>query len=201
MNKDARELIIELYNKVMEEEREDKNKIMATDLTVKQKIQIGDYTWSVFGVDDFGNKRLLLDKEYAEESVFGDNNNYSTSTLRKRANNCAAAEHALELLGKESFIPQSIDLFSHDGFRDYGICEGDIFGIMNYDTYRNNRENIDPSYMWLSTPDSTPSGTGDLYVQYVNSCGYVDYGGCGCGGGVRPDLILKSSIFVSLVEE
>lgn len=65
--------------------------------------------------------------------------------------------------------------------RDYGTCE-DMISILTYDLYRNNRENVKgcEKAFWTYTPDSTPSGCGSGYVQYVFSDGYVSYNDCDC---------------------
>lgn len=145
---------------------------------------------------------FLLDKEYEIKDVMfsNNNNNYINSNIREVANQCLPTTRAINVLGKNSFIPLEIDLFSHDGLDDYGVCKDDLFGILTYDMYRNNRKNIEPSYMWLSTPWSTPNGCSSGYVMYVSGDGDVYYDWCGYCEGVRPFFILKSDIFVSLAE-
>lgn len=199
MTKEQRELIKDLYAEVVKEEQEN-SRVKSSDVQMRQKIQLDEYTWSAFHREANGDTYFLLDKDYSiEGEKFGDDNNYNSSNHREVSMNCDPSQKALKLLGKDAFVPLEIDLFSHDGLRDYGVCKGDLFGILNYDTYRNNREYVDYSYMSLSTPDSTPSGSGSSCVQYVYSGGDVDCGDCGwIGRGVRPFFILKSSIFVSL---
>lgn len=197
-------LLEQLYKEVIAEES--KRKVSVGDIKLKQKIVIedesGKETWSAF-MRGNGKVAFLLDKEYAiKGKKFGKDNNYATSNHRKIATTCDSVNRLIKVLGKDAFIPLEIDLFSHDGLRDYGVCSGDLTGVMNYDMYRNNRENIDISGMSLSTPQSTTSGRGSTFVQCVNSFGYVGYGDCcWCGGAVRPFCILKSSIFVYLSEE
>jgi len=201
INKEQEQVIITLYNEIMKERGQNKQ-IAVQDIDFKKSIQVGDYTWSAFSGDKDGNTGILLDKKHTIKGVqFGEDNNYSTSNVRNVANDCEPSKQALKIFGKDAFIPLEIDLLSHDGLRDYGVCRGDLFGILNYDMYRNNRENIDYSAMLLATPESTPSGDGPSYVRCVCSGGGVGCGGAGWdGGGVRPFYILKSDIFVSLVE-
>lgn len=126
------------------------------------------------------------------ESEFGDDNNYANSTVRKKL-----LEHEFTLsLQKEygdALVPVTMNLTSLDGLKDYGTVT-DVVGIPDIDLYRECRENvfIGDNWYWLSTPDSTPSGTGSSYVQFVNSGGGVDWREYGWGNGVRPFFILKS---------
>lgn len=195
-------LLETLYKEVIESERK---KIRVGDIQMKQKIIIenadGKEIWTAISRTEDG-VMFLLDKEYEFKDVMfsNNNNNYINSNIREVANQCPPTTRAINVLGKNSFIPLEIDLFSHDGLDDYGVCKGDLFGVLTYDMYRNNRKNIKPSYMWLSTPHSTSSGYGSSGVMYVDGgggVGYDWYDGC---GGVRPFFILKSDIFVSLAE-
>ena len=68
--------------------------------------------------------------------------------------------------------------------------------------YETNNSNISPldrenilvgdRWWWLSTPNSTPSGTGSSYVQCVRDDGGVGWVECDRYGVVRPFFILKS---------
>lgn len=192
-------LLEQLYGEIVSNEVG--NKIEVGMVKLGQKIVIADEcgreTWTAFAYQN-GGTAFLLDKEYAVESRFGNNNNYVNSNARIISTTCDPAVRLLKKYGSSSFLPLNIDLFSHDGFRDYGTCRGDLTGIMSFDMYRHNRKYINPSVMWLATPDSTPSGTGASCVQCVYSDGGVGGGGCGWfGGGVRPFCIIKSSIVVS----
>ena len=195
-----RGLLEQLYREVIAVEAN--NKIEAGNVRLGQKIVIEDdngrETWTAIAYQD-GGTVFLLDKEYAIKNVdFGNDNNYSNSNARTISHTCEPVLRLLKKYGSNAFTPLKIDLFSHDGLRDYGMCKGDLTGIMTYDMYRNNREYIEPSNMWLATPDSTPSGTGASCVRYVDSGGSVGCDGCGWyGRGVRPFCIIKSSIFVS----
>lgn len=195
-------LLETLYKEVIESERK---KIRVGDIQMKQKIVIenadGKEIWTAISRTEDG-VMFLLDKEYEIKDVMfsNNNNNYINSNIREVANQCLPTTRAINVLGKNSFISLEIDLFSHDGLDDYGIYKDDLFGILTYDMYRNNRKNIEPSYMWLSTPWSTPSGYSSGNVVYVDGDGYVDYSWCRSCRGVRPFFILKSDIFVSLAE-
>ena len=127
------------------------------------------------------------------DSVFGNNNNYKLSDVRKRTLTCGFAD---DLKGKygDKLVPISMDLTSLDGLHDYGSLNGDLLAIPNIDLYRECRENVlcsDRSW-WLSTPDSTPSGTGASYVLCVRDGGSVYWGCIGYARDVRPFFILKN---------
>lgn len=126
------------------------------------------------------------------ESEFGADNNYANSTLRKEL-----LEHEFTAnLQKEygdRLVPVVMDLTALDGLKDYGKVT-DIIGIPDLNLYRECRENIlvGDYWWWLSTPNSTPSGTGSSCVRCVRSCGDVDWRCADGVGSVRPFFIIKS---------
>lgn len=125
-------------------------------------------------------------------SEFGADNNYANSMVRKEL-----LEHEFTLsLQKEygdRLVPAVMDLTALDGLKDYGKIT-DIVGIPDLNLYRECRENmlVGDRWWWLSTPNSTPSGTGSSYVQYVGGGGIVGWDGCDWNSDVRPFFIIKS---------
>ena len=125
-------------------------------------------------------------------SEFGNDNNYTKSSVRKKL-----MEHEFTAsLQKEygnRLVPAVMDLTSLDGLKDYGNVT-DVIGIPDLNLYRECRENVfvGEKWWWLSTPDSTPSGTGSSVVWCVGSCGRVGWFCSGGGGSVRPFFIIKS---------
>ena len=96
-----------------------------------------------------------------------------------------------------------MDLTSDDGLKDYGTSRDKVF-LLTVDMYRRNRDVIKPidTWWWLVTPYNTPTTGSARYVRCVYSNGnlsetYVreDY------VGLRPALILKSDILVSIEKE
>ncbi len=166
------------------------------DLQMKESITVAGITWSKFAEDAEGNAYMLADQSIGDMK-FGENNDWRESLIRKKLND-ELCQKITDSLGFDALVTIQVDLFSHDGLKDYGQCE-DIVSLLTYDLYRNNRENIKgiDTWWWLSTPDSTPSGYGSRFVQYVYSNGFVNFSDCGYFKGVRPFFILKSSIFVS----
>lgn len=168
----------------------------AKDLHMKDSITVAGIKWSKFAEDEDGNAYLLADECIGKKS-FGDGNDWRKSFIRKDLNDDLYKKIVAEL-GKNAIVPITVDLFSHDGLRDYGTCE-DMVSIPTFDLYRNNRENIKKcgEAFWTCTPDSTPSGYCSDFVRSVHSGGRVGYYWSDYVVAVRPFFILKSSIFVS----
>lgn len=127
------------------------------------------------------------------DSTFGDNNNYKLSDVRNRVLTCDFLDNLKKKYG-DKLVPISMDLTSLDGLHDYGSLNGDLLAIPNIDLYRECRENVlcGDRYWWLSTPDSTPSGTGASRVRCVGHVGYVDWCCIDYASGVRPFFVLKN---------
>ena len=128
---------------------------------------------------------------------FGNNNNWKESKWREYLN----GEYLKEMktvFGVENIVEHEVNLTSLDGYDDYGVSV-DKVSVMNIDRYRKYHKHIGDTseYHYLSTPDSTPSGTGSSGVRCVYSSGDVGWRECDWDGGVRPFFVLKSSIFVS----
>ena len=146
--------------------------------------------------DENATYYMTVDKLFSSE--FGKTNNYEVSYVREKLNTSDFA-NALKKEFGDGLIPIRTNLLSMDGLDDYGTVSGDILALRTFDLNRECRKNIPnlDEWEWLATPDSTPSGCGSGYVQYVRSGGCVDCGWCDDSGAVRPFFILKSSIFVS----
>ena len=129
------------------------------------------------------------------------NNNWNNASLRKRLNgdflDALEKEHPGIL---EFVVPTYRDLTADDGLTDYGSCL-DKVTMLTANEYRDTRD-FHPApelWRWLITPDGTPLSSGTSYVRYVNTAGSLDYyDACKSSGGVRPALILKSDILVSI---
>lgn len=162
------------------------------DLHIKDSIEVAGIIYSKFAEDENGNAFMLAD-ECIYNGAFGRTNDWRESPIRKKLNDDMYRKIVSEL-GEDAIIPITVDLFSHDGLRDYGTCE-DMVSILTYDLYRINRENIKDckELFWTCTPDSTPSGCGAGCVLCVNSRGGGDYSRFDWGNGaVRPFFILKA---------
>lgn len=143
-----------------------------------------------------GNKTAVIRKELLEDDMQFDfdNNNWKTSSIRKKLNNDYLRELE-EAFGKDRIVEHTVDLLSLDGLDDYGTSI-DKVSLLTVDQYRKYRkllgENLD-KWWWLITPDSTSSGKEACYVRCVDSGGVVGCDGCGWNvEGVRPFFILQS---------
>lgn len=167
----------------------------AKELKIGESITVAEIPWSKFAEDGEGNAYMLANKCIAEMK-FGENNDWRESPIRKELND-DLYKKIISALGKDSILPIMVDLFSHDGFDDYGICE-DMISLLTYDLYRSNRKNIKniSKWYWTCTSDSTPSGYGSGGVQYVCSGGGMGNFWCDGVRAVRPFFILKADAFV-----
>lgn len=140
----------------------------------------------------------VVRKECLDKTMkFGNNNNWKESQWRKYLN----SEYLKEMentFGADNVVEHEVNLTSLDGYDDYGVSV-DRASAMNIDRYRKYHKYIGDTdeCHYLSTPDSTPSGTGSSSVRFVHSGGNVGWDYSGRERSVRPFFILKSSIFVS----
>lgn len=148
-------------------------------------------TWIAIKEDEKGTYYLL--DRVLPSMEFGSTNNYKESNIRKYLAESDLAKKLKDEFG-DRLMPINLDLKSLDGLDDYGICEGDILGIPTLDLYRECRKEIPSAtnWWWLSTPDSTPSGVGASFVQYVSGGGGVYCTVCRDDRALRPFFILKS---------
>ena len=164
----------------------------AVEKYVKEHIVImAGKPWSVIKQNEVGTYYLMEGSLF--DLTFGKDSNYATSYVREKLKNRDLARQLQEEYG-DRIVPQNVDLTSLDGFKDYGSVSGDILSIPTLDLYRECREKISclRDWWWLATPDSTPSGAGAVYVEYVRGGGDVGYLRYSDTCGVRPVLILKS---------
>ena len=129
------------------------------------------------------------------------NNNWNNASLRERLNGPFLDELVEECPAlADAIVPLYRDLTADDGLKDYGSCL-DKVTILTADEYRQTRD-LHPAqggWRWLITPDGTPASSGTAFVRDVNSGGSLrDTRAYGGYGGVRPALLLKSDILVSI---
>ena len=139
-----------------------------------------------------GTTAVLRKECLGDTRKFGDNNNWKNSDLRTFLNNEYYNE-IKDVFGVENIVDHEVDLLSLDGYDDYGVST-DKVSVMNIDRYRKYHKYIGntDNWYWLSTPNSTPSGTGSSLVLCVRGDGDVGWGECDWNGDVRPFFILKS---------
>lgn len=140
---------------------------------------------------------FLLALESVGASEFGSSNNYAESDLKK------AVDKWLEDMGKRGLdnaklIPREIDLTTLDGSGCYGKLSVKA-APLTLDEARKYADIIPNAerWCWLATGWSGPSKSDGDRALYVNSNG--DWGGGNCSNscGIRPALILPSTLLVS----
>ena len=139
----------------------------------------------------------VIRKECLKDSMkFGEANNWAKSGIRKFLNS-KYLENISNTFGLDNILDHEVDLLSLDGYDDYGKT-ADKVSVLTIDKYRKYHKFIGNvgQQNWLSTPDSTPSGTGASCVRCVVSDGYVDRYYIDYACGVRPFFVLKSDVLV-----
>ena len=143
-------------------------------------------------------------RKAAFNSSFGGNNNYIESRVKDRLEREILPLIEAEV-GAENIIEQEVDLRSLTGSRAYGLHKCKI-SIPTFDYIRENYKAIYDDakkidyrdWSWTATPNSTTEFEEEDWVVCVSPRGFIYFINClYYYFGVRPFLILKSSIFVS----
>ena len=141
---------------------------------------------------------IAVAKKRVFSSIFGENNNFSTSQIISRLES-EILPKIIEAVGQENILDFETDLLSLDGTDDYGKINSKI-SIPTLDFFRANKKIFDKhgydGWMWLSTPDSTNNS----WTLCVSSSGDFNDDDCYDYCGVRPSLRFSSLIFVSREE-
>lgn len=164
---------------------------------VGKTFKVGDYEFIALAKTNKGVYAILKDT-LGDNRIFGNNNNYANSDIRKFLRDFA--DEIGEIIGKENLVPHTVDLISNDGLKDYGTVE-DLMSLMTCDMYRAFVDILDAhkldKWWWLSTPFSTPKHGYSSSVMCVSPLGYIGVSNSCYYGGVRPFCIFNSNIFVS----
>ena len=104
---------------------------------------------------------------------------------------------------REDMVAYDLDLSETDGSDGYGVLQNVLAApltLWDYGKYKGVIPNNEDGAWWLATPlwaPRSPSTSGSGGVWYVGSGGV--YGGWGCSRayGVRPAIVLNSSLLVS----
>ena len=93
--------------------------------------------------DEKGIYYMLADTLFTTH--FGKSNDYSTSEVRKKLQECDFAKTLRKEYG-DKLVPITTNLLSMDGFDDYGTVDGDILALRTFDLNRECRK-ISPTIM------------------------------------------------------
>ncbi len=143
----------------------------------------------------------VVAKNLQKSMSFGDNNDLRSSKVLAWLQE-GFLPKIVAAIGEENLVQFKTDLTTLDGQKKYGAIEAKI-SLPTLDFYRANaeifRENPAKDWWWLATAESCePCGT-DSWTLCVAPSGNISGSGDRCNDyGVRPFLILKSSIFGSL---
>ena len=160
---------------------------------VGKTIEIAGIKWRV--LDKVAQGYLVITEESVGNKMFGSNNDWRESPIRKYIN----GEFLKELEKAFGELPSfERNLLSMDGQTEYGTCM-DKVSLLTVDEYRKYRKHLPNTneWWWLITPDSTPCNNDNWCVRVVAPSGDFDYRGCNYYCGVRPFCIFPFSIFES----
>lgn len=147
--------------------------------------------------DDPGALFIMAINTQGEDCRFGDTNDYTKSDLR------VAVDEWLEELGESGvnldlIEPREIDLTTLDGRANYGKLEVKA-APLTLDEARMYAKFIPNSndWSWLATGWGAPGMNGSQRAFIVNSSGGWRYYGCSNSSGIRPALVISSSLLTS----
>ena len=147
--------------------------------------------------DDPGALFIMAINTQGEDCRFGDTNDYTKSDLR------VAVDEWLEELGESGvnldlIEPREIDLTTLDGRANYGKLEVKA-APLTLDEARMYAKFIPKSndWSWLATGWGAPGMSGSRLAFIVGSGGGWCYGYCSDSHGIRPALVISSSLLTS----
>lgn len=147
--------------------------------------------------DDPGALFIMAINTQGEDCRFGDTNDYTKSDLR------VAVDEWLEELGESGvnldlIEPREIDLTTLDGRANYGKLEVKA-APLTLDEARMYAKFIPNSndWSWLATGWGAPGMNGSTNAFIVNSSGGWGSGYCSNSSGIRPALVISSSLLTS----
>ena len=164
-------------------------------------------TFSVAGMEFIKVKEteegtVVVAKDCAFDSIYGENNNFSKSKILENLNEKILPKIE-EAIGSENVLEFATDLTSLDGLKTYGSMTSRI-SIPTFDFYRDNVEIFDKhklsKWWWLATPDTTPEHLNDRWCRCVSPFGNICNVNYGNDSGVRPVLAFVSDILISCEE-
>ena len=152
-------------------------------------VKIGGREYIV--LDHSKDTTAVITKDPWRSMEFGDSGNYAESAVRNALNKEFLSEVS-SAVGVESIIEHEVDLLAEDGTNEGSSCR-DKVSLLTVDLYRRYRKLLPAygSWWWTATPYSTEF---PRYVCCVCGGGALCWYGCSCSDGVRPFLILDSSV-------
>ena len=154
-------------------------------------ILIGDRGYIV--LEQTGDTTAVITKDFWKRMEFGDSGDYAESAVRSALNNEFYNEVA-NAVGAENIIEHEVDLLADDGTNKGVVCRDNV-SLLTTDLYRKYRDFLPAygSWWWTATPVSKEDGY-SRGVCCVNDDGALFWSSCVFSYGVRPFLILDSSV-------
>ncbi len=152
-------------------------------------VKIGGREYIV--LDHSKDTTAVITKDFWRSIEPGDSGNYAESAVRNALNKEFLSEVS-SAVGVESIIEHEVDLLAEDGTNEGSSCR-DKVSLLTVDLYRRYRKFL-PAYgywWWTATPYSTEF---PHRVCCVGGGGSLSWSSCSYSGGVRPFLILNSSV-------
>ena len=152
-------------------------------------VKIGGREYIV--LDHSKDTTAVITKDPWRSMEFGDSGNYAESAVRNALNKEFLSEVS-SAVGVESIIEHEVDLLAEDDTNEGSSCR-DKVSLLTVDLYRRYRKLLPAygSWWWTATPYSTEFPRS---VCYVDGDGTLCWFICRYSCGVRPFLILDSSI-------
>jgi hypothetical protein len=135
---------------------------------------------------------------------FGRSNDWRTSTIREYLNRDHVETLKANGLPEGVLLPLIIDLKDTSGGREYGYdtCEVGLLTLEQYIKYAEHIPLVEDAAWWLATPWGTPASrspytSSSSFAWLVYTSGGLSGYGASATDGVRPALVLPSSLLVS----
>ena len=154
-------------------------------------IEIGDRSYIVLEHRNDGTTAVITKDFWKDMEFDNDSGDYAKSAVRTALNNEFYNEVA-NAVGVESIIEHEVNLTADDGTNKGVVCRDNV-SLLTTDLYRKYRDFLPAygSWWWTATPYSTEFPRG---VCSVDDDGTLSWDGCNYSRGVRPFLILDSSV-------
>ena len=154
-------------------------------------IEIGDRSYIVLEHRNDGTTAVITKDFWKDMEFDNDSGDYAESAVRTALNNEFYNEVA-NAVGVESIIEHEVNLTADDGTNKGVVCRDNV-SLLTTDLYRKYRDFLPAygSWWWTATPYSTGFPRG---VCSVDDDGTLSWDGCNYSRGVRPFLILDSSV-------
>lgn len=176
---------------------EDKKKALGS-VELGSVIKIGDREFIVLEHTEEGT--AVISKEIVERMTYGSTCNYTTSNVR---NYCISGfyDEMLDLVGDENIIAHTVDLTADDGTGINTVV--DFVSILTAGRYRRYRKFLKAMHegWWTATRVTSEALNCEKLTISVTSEGVLGAVGCYWNRGVRPFLVLNSSLLVEQGKE